>query len=176
MVIKKVLNFVSIVVVVLVVALAVLLVGVKFLGFQVFSVLSGSMEPKYPVGSLIYVRKTDVTEIHSGDVITFVLDNDTVATHRVTDILYDENSMPCFKTKGDANNDWDAGIVNSRNVIGKPIITIPYLGYVAQFFQQTTVRYVAVFAGVILIAAAFLPDIIFKNKNDNSNNDKSHCR
>lgn len=71
----------------IVVVTAALLVGAKVIGFQTYSVLSGSMEPTYHTGSLIYVKKTDPQDIKVGDPITFVLDeNLTVATHRVIKI------------------------------------------------------------------------------------------
>ena len=54
--IKKIWNIISIVIVVVVVALAVLLVGVRVIGFDTYAVLSGSMEPTYHTGSLIYVK------------------------------------------------------------------------------------------------------------------------
>lgn len=60
---KKILNAVSNVLVVLVVILALLLVGARIVGLQVFTVLSGSMEPTYHVGALIYVKKTAPEDI-----------------------------------------------------------------------------------------------------------------
>ena len=45
--IKKVFGVISTVLVVVVVIFAVLLVGVRLIGLQVFTVLSGSMEPAY---------------------------------------------------------------------------------------------------------------------------------
>ena len=56
---KKVWNVVSSILVALVVILALLLVGARVAGLQVFTVLSGSMEPTYHTGSLIYVKKVD---------------------------------------------------------------------------------------------------------------------
>ena len=73
---KKAWSILSTVMVVLVVLFAVLLVGVRVFGIQVYSVISGSMEPEYPVGSLIYVKKVDPDEIKVRDVITYVLPND----------------------------------------------------------------------------------------------------
>ena len=61
--IKKVWNIISIVIVVVVVALAVLLVGVRLIGFDTYAVLSGSMEPTYHTGSLIYVKEVPPEEI-----------------------------------------------------------------------------------------------------------------
>ena len=82
--VKKIWNAVTTILVIFVVILAVLLVGVRLVGFDVYTVLSGSMEPTYHTGSLIYVRDAEPADIEVGDPITFVLDeNLTVATHRV---------------------------------------------------------------------------------------------
>ena len=88
------------------VILALLLAGPRLMGMQVFTVLSGSMEPVYHTGSLIYVRDVDPMEIQPGQVITFMLDEDTVATHRVVEVVPDEidRSVLRFRTKGDAND------------------------------------------------------------------------
>ena len=94
--------------------LAVLLIGVRLLGVQVYSVLSGSMEPKYPVGSLIYVKAVDPYELKSGDVITFMLNENTVATHRIVEVVPDESDSGVvrFRTKGDANEAEDGSLVH----------------------------------------------------------------
>lgn len=68
--VKKVWDIVSSVLVGLVVLLAVLLVGARLVGLQVFTVLSGSMEPTYHTGSLIYVKKVDPLTIKEGQPIT----------------------------------------------------------------------------------------------------------
>ena len=60
---KKLLQIISTILVALVVLLAVALVGVRLAGIRTFTVLSGSMEPTYHVGSLIYVKKVDPTTI-----------------------------------------------------------------------------------------------------------------
>ena len=56
MTVKKLLQIISTILVALVVLLAVALVGVRLAGIRTFTVLSGSMEPTYHVGSLIYVK------------------------------------------------------------------------------------------------------------------------
>lgn len=68
--VKKVWDIVSSVLVGLVVLLAALLVGARLVGLQVFTVLSGSMEPTYHTGSLIYVKKVDPFTIKEGQPIT----------------------------------------------------------------------------------------------------------
>ena len=158
---RKTWNIISTVLVSLVVLLALLLVGARVLGLQVFTVLSGSMEPTYHTGSLIYVKKVDPYTIQSGQVITFMLDEDTIATHRVVAVVPDEEdaSVIRFRTKGDANESEDGGLVHYKNVIGTPVFTIPYLGYVASYIQHPPGMYVAIAAGAVLLMLTFLPDI-----------------
>ena len=159
--VKKVWDIVSSVLVGLVVLLAVLLVGARLVGLQVFTVLSGSMEPTYHTGSLIYVKKVDPFTIKEGQPITFLLDEDTVATHRVVAIVPDEEDPTVirFRTKGDANEAEDGGLVHYKNVIGTPIFSIPNLGYLAEYIQHPPGMYVAISVGAILLLLVFLPDV-----------------
>ena len=159
--IKKTWNIISTVLVALVVLLALLLVGARVFGLQVYTVLSGSMEPTYHTGSLIYVKKVDPYTIQSGQVITFMLDENTIATHRVVGVVPDEEdpSVIRFRTKGDANESEDGGLVHFKNVIGRPVFTIPGLGFVANYIQHPPGMYIAIAAGAILLMLTFLPDI-----------------
>ena len=163
---KKIWNVVSGILVALVVLLALLLVGARVVGLQVFTVLSGSMEPTYHTGSLIYVKKVDPYTIREGQPITFMLDENTVATHRVVGIVSDEAdaSVIRFRTKGDANEAEDGSLVHYKNVIGTPVFTIPYLGYVADYIQHPPGMYVAISCGAVLLLLVFLPDIFASDK------------
>lgn len=165
---KKAWNAFTTLLVVIVVILAILLVGVRLMGLQVFTVLSGSMEPNYHTGSLIYVREADPFELEEGDVITFLIDEDTVATHRIVEVVPDENdaSVVRFRTKGDANDAEDGSLVHCRNVIGTPVFTIPYLGYVANYIQNPPGTYVAICAGAVLLILVFLPDLFSSDKEE----------
>lgn len=156
---KKILNITTTVIVVLIAVFAVMLIGVRLFGIQVYSVISGSMEPEYPVGSLIYVKKAEPLDIKVGDVITFALKDETPATHRVIDI--DEKEQK-FYTKGDANDTEDAP-VHFNNLIGKPVFKIPYLGYIAFYIQHPPGMYIAISMGACLLLLVFLPDL-FKKK------------
>ena len=159
---KKIWNAASTVLV----ALVVLLVGVRLVGLQVFTVLSGSMEPTYHTGSLIYVRKIDTADIQPGTVITFMLNESTIATHRVVAVVPDEEDAQTvrFRTKGDANDLEDGTLVHYKNVIGTPVFSIPYLGYVANYVQHPPGMYVAISAGAILLLLVFIPDIFADEK------------
>jgi signal peptidase len=158
---KKVWGVFSTVLVAAAVILALLLAGARLLGMQVFTVLSGSMEPAYHVGSLIYVKSVEPSEVQLGDPITFVLNEQlTVATHRVVGIEVDEEGVIRFQTKGDANNSVDGGLVHQENLLGEPVFTIPYLGYVAEFIQNPPGTYITIAAGAVLILLLFLPELI----------------
>lgn len=158
---KKIWNIFTTVLTVIAILLALALVGVRLFGFQVFSVLSGSMEPEYHVGSLIYVKEVDYHELKSGDVITFMLSEDLVATHRIVDVYPDQDDPTVlrYQTKGDANEAPDGTLVHYKNVIGTPVFTIPYLGYVADFIQKPPGTYAAIAIGAVLLALMFLPDL-----------------
>ena len=158
---KKVWNVVSSILVALVVILALLLVGARVAGLQVFTVLSGSMEPTYHTGSLIYVKKIDPSAIQEGQPITFMLDENTVATHRVVGIVPDEEDPTVirFRTKGDANDAEDGTLVHYKNVVGTPVFTIPYLGYFSNWITHAPGKYIAITAAVV-----FLPDVLAPDK------------
>lgn len=158
---KKIWNVVTTVLVAVVVILALLLVGVRLFGMQVYTVLSGSMEPVYHTGSLIYVKNVDYRDLKEGDVITFMLDEDTVATHRIVGIVSDEEdpSVLRYRTKGDANDAEDGSLVHYKNILGTPVFTIPKMGYVANYIQNPPGSYLTISGGAILMLLVFLPDL-----------------
>lgn len=156
----KLWNIISTLIVILIVILAILLGGVRLVGLRPFAVLSGSMEPTYHVGSLIYVKSCDPEDVQVGDPITFVLDeNLTVATHRVIDIDPDGEH---FYTKGDANDAADGAPVYYKNLIGRPVFTIPYLGYFSNWITNPPGMYVAIAAAGVFLILLFLPDVLKK--------------
>ena len=163
--VKRVWNWCSSILVILVVALAVALVGVRLVGLKPFVVLSGSMEPTYHVGSLIYVKSVDYKTLQVGDPITYMLSQDTVVTHRIIEVLVDEEDPSTIRyfTKGDANDVADGTSVHYKNIIGKPVFSIPCLGYVSAYIQNPPGMYVAISIGAALLLLVFLPDLLFSD-------------
>ena len=164
--IKKIWDVFTSILVAIVVIMAILLVGVRVIGLNVYTVLSGSMEPTYHTGSLIYVKKVDYKDLKAQDVITFMLDEDTIATHRIVEVVPDENdpSVIRYRTKGDANDAVDGSLVHYKNVIGSPVFSIPKLGYLANYIQKPPGMYVAISAGAILMMLVFIPDLFEKEE------------
>lgn len=99
---------------------------------QLLRVMSGSMEPAIKVGSLVLVRKVPISWISSGDVINFRKEDGNTVIHRVLDIKEQDGKF-VFITKGDINNSPDVDPVKEDAVLGKVILTVPYLGYISAF-------------------------------------------
>ena len=161
---KKIMSIITTLLLVIVILVAVALVGVRIFGIAPYTVLSGSMEPTYHVGSLIYVKAVNVGELKVGDPITYIIEGGTVVTHRIIEVLpdYGEDGSVGFKTKGDANNVEDGTPVHSKNVLGKPLFSIPLLGYAAYFIQNPPGSYLAIGACIIIVLLTFLPELLDK--------------
>ena len=159
---KKIWSVASTVLVVLVVLCAVFLMGSRVMGYQVYTVISGSMKPNFRVGDLLYVKEVPAGEIRVGDAITFVQNEQlVVATHRVVRI---DAEKQLFYTKGDANEIEDGPPVHFRNLIGRAEFSIPLLGYVSDFVQNPPGMYITIAAGAVLIILVFLSDMLQKKK------------
>lgn len=91
-----------------------------------------------------------------------MMDEDTVATHRVVEVVPDETdpSVVRFRTKGDANDAADGALVHYRNVIGKPVFSIPYLGYVSNYITNPPGMYIAFTVLGVIILIMFAPDLL----------------
>ena len=153
---RRVCGILGTVLVVPVVLLAMLLLAVRLCGLEVYTVLSGSMEPEYPVGSLIFVKAADPEAIREGDVITFRLSETLTATHRVIGVERGEDGALNFQTKGDANAAADARPVHEKNVVGRPVFKIPHLGYFASAVQNPPIRFALLTVAALILLLPFV--------------------
>ena len=119
-----------------VIAAALPLTVPNFMGYDVYNVVSGSMEPTIPIGSIIYVKDTDPADIKSGDIIAFK-SGDSVIMHRVKENKVVEGT---FVTKGDANEAEDMNNVPYDVLIGIVVRHIPILGQLMILFGSTLGR------------------------------------
>ena len=104
-------------------------------GIQVKIVQSGSMEPAIPVGSIVVIKPS--ADYNAGDVITFGEDTreKVPTTHRIIDERIVSGEAR-YVTKGDANEERDAQEVRHREVIGKVLVSAPYVGFVLDFARK----------------------------------------
>ena len=161
---KKVFEKLLTAVMVLMIIFAFLLVGMRIFGLTPYTVLSGSMEPTYHVGSLIYVKDVDPNDLDVDDPITYLVNNKTVVTHRIIEVIYADDGVTktAFRTQGDNNEDPDGEPVPAANILGKPVFSIPLLGYVIFYIQRPPWNALAIGVLVLLLGFAFLPDLIDK--------------
>lgn len=110
-----------------------------------YVVLSASMEPKLLTGSLAYIDKSQ-TDIQTGDIITYRLQDDSTVTHRVLEVT----AKDTFVTKGDANESIDIQTVTKDNVIGKYVFSIPYLGFMYHIIFTYKWYFLGYLAGILL--------------------------
>lgn len=158
--ISRIWNIVLTLLLVAAVALAVAFAGVRLVGLTPYAVLSGSMEPEYPVGSMIYVKSADPASVQAGQAITFKDGADRLVTHQVYDV---DSEQRLFYTQGIANvNDageimHDAAPTSWDALVGVPVACVPYLGYVNDWITHAPGIYVmvALVAVIMAITIAF---------------------
>ena len=158
---KKICGFLSTILLIVLFALAVLLIGPNLLGMKSFAVLSGSMEPKIPVGSIVFVDEVEEATLQAGDVITYNLSGNTMVTHRVVEVDVENQSII---TKGDANDVEDGAPVAFSQVVGKMKMHVPYLGYISIYIR--TPLGIAAACGVLIVVVllTFLPEVFKKEE------------
>lgn len=144
----KICRITGIALILLVIALCSLLVLPGALGYRMYHVLSGSMEPALPIGSLLYVRSGQPEEIESEDIIAFYssVEGGGIITHRVM-----ENNvvMGLFRTKGDANEQEDPTPVSYEAYIGKVVYSLPRIGALLTAMTSFYGKFTAM--GVVLL-------------------------
>lgn len=150
-----------------IVILAVALLGARLVGYQTYTVLSGSMDPTYSTGSIIYVKELAPEELEVNDPISFTISENTVVTHRIIEVLPDEDHSETiyFRTKGDANKSADGELVRSENVLGKVVFSIPLLGFVLHYLAQSPGKYLVIAGALLLVFLSILPEILGENNN-----------
>lgn len=114
--------------------LAVFFVGLRVTGFKPYNIETQSMEPDYPVNTLIYVKEVSFDDLSEGDVITYVNQSGTAVTHRIVAIDTNDRSV---RTKGDANEFEDIMDVNEENIVGKVYFGIPLIGKLSGAVTRT---------------------------------------
>lgn len=120
----------------------------KILGYEPYTIISGSMAPAIPTGSLVYIHNAVPEEIEIGDVIAYYgsRDEDAVVVHRVL-----EKDDKTFVTKGDANETEDLRPVAYDQLIGIVSVSVPKAGIIAQVLTEGNGKTLAVMTVVLAI-------------------------
>ncbi|HEY3020688.1 MAG TPA: signal peptidase I [Solirubrobacteraceae bacterium] len=137
--------------------LAAVCVGVAmWAGYRPQPVLSGSMEPHLPIGSLTIAKAVPATSVRVGDVITFQRPNGErgTITHRVHRIV-ESGGRRIYTTKGDANPSPDPWQLQLPGQVGRNVADVPYAGYVVivAALPQSRAGLIAVFTLLLIFGA-----------------------
>lgn len=100
-------------------------------GITPLLVETGSMEPEIRAGSVVVSKKTKISQLKKGNVISFYEDSEKnyVVTHRISDINRSGDDV-LIETKGDANNTADSNLISQDMIIGKVVFESYLLGQI----------------------------------------------
>lgn len=134
-------------------AAVVLIVIPAVTGSQPYTVLTNSMAPKYPPGTLLIVKPTDFAGLEIGDVVTYQLKSGEpeVVTHRIVSIGVNQEGDRTLITKGDNNSLEDVVPVQEVQVRGKLLYSVPKVGWAANWMENNNREGVAKWVAVGLI-------------------------
>ncbi|MFB7138229.1 signal peptidase I [Gottfriedia sp. NPDC056225] len=127
-----------------------------FFGHQVYYVLSGSMEPTLPTGSVIIVKDmTSETKLSTGDIITFKMpyNEETLVTHRINEVINEDGEL-VYRTKGDANEIQDPWIIERGSIVAVYSgVKLPLVGYIyKEIHKRFSIYLLLTILGLILIS------------------------
>ena len=142
-------------------AVAAMLVACVFVprlgGATPYTILTGSMRPDLPVGTLVVMKPVDVSNIGVGNVVTYQLASgeSTVVTHRVVAVGFDSDGTRIFTTQGDANNGPDPKKVIPAQIKGELWYAVPHLGRVSNLIDnaQRHALSILVISGLLIYSA-----------------------
>lgn len=148
-------TFIGILLIAAVILVCVPLIVPRFMGYEIYEVVSGSMEPTIPVGSVVYVGEITPKEVQPGDVIAFTRE-DSIVTHRVVE---NRSLEGVFITKGDANQREDVDKVPYKTLVGRVEHHFPVVGRVMKLYASSVGKIYLlgiVTCGFLLLALAGL--------------------
>jgi len=138
---------------ILLIAGAAVMIVPTIFGIQTLPSLTDNMQPSIPSGSLVFVVPSDPKLIQTGDVISFPLPTNVLATSRVEQTDHDTQR---FTVKADNSGTDDSLSVFFENVIGVVKFSIPLLGYGLNFFLSAKGRMATAAVGVAMILLLLL--------------------
>lgn len=120
-------------------------------GTKSFVVVSGSMEPAIPTGSIIYTLKKP--QYSSGDVVAFIENKHTIS-HRIIGLKTVGHDI-YYSTKGDANKIEDENLVPSQNIYGKATTVVPIVGRIVMFYKNPLGKIIGIVLPILLFLLVF---------------------
>lgn len=133
----------------------------SFFGIKTYVIISGSMEPNINIGDMV-ITKSKENELKVGDIISY-RKGQSVITHRISQIIENENGETTYRTKGDNNNAEDGEEIYLKDIEGKVVKVVPKIGKVSLLLQNKIIIIM-----IILIFYIYLSRNYKKNKKINT--------
>ena len=133
-------------------------------GYSTFIITTGSMEPEYPIKSILFTKQVDVNDLEVGDVITYYSNDPTIynipVTHRIVAVNIDTQGSVSFTTKGDTNLTCDEYLVYEEDIIGKVIGSNKFFGKMISLLSNKLVFFTVIILPLFLVFVFSIKDII----------------
>jgi signal peptidase I len=143
------------------VALLAVGVGPRTGRYRTMTVLSNSMRPTYPTGSVVFVKPIKRSEVKVGDAITYRIpvEDRRIVTHRVVEIVQPGES-PVVRTRGDGVSQPDPWLAELKtDPAWKVFAGVPYLGYILHALRTSALRQLLLYGVPVLLSLVWLADI-----------------
>ena len=136
-----------------------------FLGYDRYSIVSGSMTGTFNTGSVIFDKAKPTADLRVGDIITYVPPAATgvnhLVSHRIHSIkLADDGVTRVFRTKGDANpgpDPWTFALNDTTQNVER--FSVPYVGYALMALANPHIRMLLIGIPAAIIALVSLLDL-----------------
>ncbi len=125
------------------------------------TVTGNSMNPDITQNDIVIVVPTDTKSLDIGDIITYKLDiggKEYLFTHRIVDM---DNGV--IKTKGDNMPESDIYSIMPKDVVGRVVGEIPYIGFLIRSAHTTIGYLVFIFIPSIVLIIREIKKIMCKN-------------
>ncbi len=137
---------------VMLLVLAVTVVIPRLTGSTPYTVLTSSMKPSYPPGSLVVIKPADAAELQVGTAVLYQIRSGEpdVITHRIVATRQSGGGDTTYITRGDNNGSDDADPVKIEQIRGKVWYSVPYMGYVNNWLngEQRRITLIAIVVGL----------------------------
>lgn len=139
----------------------------SILGYRVFTVATGSMEPVYNINDVILVKDTDSSTLKKGDDIAYLGNRDAVkglvVTHRIIRIETFDDGKVHYTLKG-VNNKYEDPSITADQILGKVVGKLPVVNFINHVVKNIYGFFFLVFCPLVLVIFLEIADTIIDMK------------
>lgn len=139
----------------------------SILGYRVFTIATGSMEPVYNINDVILVKDTDPSTLKKGDDIAYLGNRDAVkgliVTHRIIRIETFSDGKVHYTLKG-VNNKYEDPSITEDQILGKVVEKLPVVNFINHVVKNIYGFFFLVFCPLVLVIFLEIADTIIDMK------------